>query len=108
MALHVVGYIVPLIVAALAIPMFLGRVPPNDLYGYRTRKTHSSPEIWYEANRVAGRNMFVAGVLALAVNLSLWALLDLPEKELARWMSHALTALIVLSCVASYLHVRKL
>ena len=108
MAVHLVAYIVPLIVAAVSVPMLLGRVPPNQLYGYRTRKTLSSPDIWYKANRVAGRNMFAAGALALIVNLCLWALLERPEKALTLWMANVLTALLVLSCVVSYLQVRRL
>ena len=53
--------------AALGVPMLLGRVPPNSLYGFRTPATVGEPALWYPANRYAGRRMIEAGlVLALA------------------------------------------
>lgn len=51
----------------LSIPMILGKVPPNPIYGFRTRKTLSDPEIWYDVNEFAGKLMFVwGGVMAVA------------------------------------------
>jgi hypothetical protein len=44
----------PVVFFALVIPLVLGIVPPNDLYGFRTAKTMSSRETWYPANRIAG------------------------------------------------------
>lgn len=51
-----------LLIVLLAIPMILGKVRPNRLYGFRTRKTLSDPEIWFPANRAAGFAMVVAGL----------------------------------------------
>ena len=51
---HLIGFVVPLVVLVLSMPMILDRVPPNSAYGFRTPKTLSSPEVWYPANRAAG------------------------------------------------------
>lgn len=45
----------------LAIPMIQRKVAPNPVYGFRTPKTLSSPDIWYPANEYSGRVMVVAG-----------------------------------------------
>ena len=65
-------YVVPLIVAAASLPMILGKVGPNRIYGFRTRKTLSDPSIWYPANRAAGWFTLASAVVALAFNLDLW------------------------------------
>ena len=50
----------------LGLPLMLGMVPRNDLYGFRTEKTFSDPAIWYAANRASGRALVIAG-LAIAI-----------------------------------------
>ena len=47
----------------------MGRVPPNHLYGCRTRRTLSDPRIWYEANRTSGKDFLISGVLVLVASL---------------------------------------
>ena len=56
-----------LLVAGIAIPMILRKVPPNPWYGFRLAKTRRNPDIWYTANEYAGKLMVVAGaVITLA------------------------------------------
>jgi hypothetical protein len=33
------------LLAALSVPMIMGKIPPNGLYGFRVRKTMENPEI---------------------------------------------------------------
>ena len=42
--------VVGLLIVGLSIPLIRRRVKPNRLYGFRTPKTMSSEQIWYEAN----------------------------------------------------------
>lgn len=75
---------VGVLTVALAIPMILGKVPPNNLYGFRTTKTLSDPEIWYPANAYAGKWLLVWGVImVVAAFLPLWLLPDLTEDGYA-------------------------
>ena len=56
-----------------AIPLLLGKVPRNGFYGFRTKLTRSSDEIWYPANRVAAKALLAWGILNLAVAIpSFW------------------------------------
>jgi uncharacterized membrane protein len=51
----------------VAIPLVLRMVPPNVIYGFRTRTTLSDDAIWFEANAHFGRRLIVTslcGVIA--------------------------------------------
>jgi uncharacterized membrane protein len=52
-----------LLLVALCVPMTYDKIPPNSFYGFRTPRTLSDPNVWYPANRVAGRNLALAGIL---------------------------------------------
>ncbi len=60
-----------LLLIAVSVPMIRGRVKPNLFYGFRTRKTLSSKEIWYPANRYAGKALAIAGAVQSIVALGL-------------------------------------
>lgn len=53
-----------LLVAALGVPLALGRVGPNPWYGFRTPRTMTDPEVWWVANRMTGWALFASGVAA--------------------------------------------
>src|SRR5712691_4443518 len=81
---------VGLLVAALALPMMYDKIPPNGFYGFRTPRTMSDPNLWYPANRVAGRNLAVAGVIVSTTALVVFAIHKSIQPRTA-----ALTLLIV-------------
>jgi uncharacterized membrane protein len=57
-------FLIPaLLIAAAAVPLILGLVPRNRLYGVRTPRTLSADRIWYPANRLGGGVFFAASVL---------------------------------------------
>jgi hypothetical protein len=62
--------IVATILGGLSIPLVLGKIGPNAIYGFRTERTLSDPSIWYAANALAGRLSIVCAlamyVLAIA------------------------------------------
>jgi len=91
------------VLAAVSIPMILQKVPPNPLYGLRTKLTLSKSEIWYPANAFSGRMLLGAAGLSLAI---LWVL---PEAILARpWIPLAVFMVPLLaSVVASFLYLRR-
>jgi uncharacterized membrane protein len=49
----------------LSIPMIQGSIKPNRVYGFRTAKTLSDAKVWYSANRLIGRDLFIAGSAVL-------------------------------------------
>ena len=53
----------PAVVILASVPLVLKLVPRNGVYGFRTRRTVESDEVWYPANRAAGIAMIVAAVV---------------------------------------------
>jgi len=51
----------------LGIPLAAGRVKPNSLYGFRTRRTLNDAAAWYAANRVCGWWCISTGLATLLV-----------------------------------------
>lgn len=52
---------VGLLFVALAIPLALNKVPPNQWYGFRVPATLNDPDVWYAVNAFTGRCMIWAG-----------------------------------------------
>ena len=52
-----------LLLAAISIPMIMGKIPPNGLYGFRVKKTMENPEIWYPVNAYSGKWLLAAGLV---------------------------------------------
>ncbi len=60
-----------LILIGVSIPLVLKKIPPNQWYGFRVPKTFSSDHIWYEANRVAGIDLCLAGGAVIGASVVL-------------------------------------
>ena len=54
-----------IVILALAIPLIMRRVPPNGLYGVRTKAAFASANDWYRINHIGGRYLAVAGALVV-------------------------------------------
>ena len=57
------------LIAILALPLALNLVPPNRIYGYRTRSTLANRELWFRINRVAGLTLIAGSAVALSIYL---------------------------------------
>src|SRR5205823_6259067 len=53
---------VGLLLAALSVPLILGKVGPNPLYGFRVRQTLEDPAVWYPANAYAAKGLLGVGL----------------------------------------------
>jgi hypothetical protein len=60
-------WVVPVILIVLSVPLILGKVPRNRLYGFRTAYTMSSEKIWYRANKIGGIAVLTSGLFWLAI-----------------------------------------
>jgi len=60
--------------ALLSIPLVLEKVPPNPVYGYRTRATLGDEALWYRANAFFGRKFLLGSILAAVVAVPLFKL----------------------------------
>lgn len=63
-----ISFLVPCaIIAVVSVPLMLNVVPPNRIYGFRTRRTLENRELWFRANRFAGWALFIASVTSAAI-----------------------------------------
>lgn len=83
-------------------PLAGGRVPPNRWYGLRVRATFADEQIWYEANRVTGRDMMALGAVVVLVTLLLPHLVRLRENEYAGLSAMVLGIGALLSAVRGW------
>jgi uncharacterized membrane protein len=51
-----------LLLSALSIPLILGKISPNGLYGFRVPQTLDNPDLWYPVNTYAGWRLLVTGL----------------------------------------------
>jgi uncharacterized membrane protein len=56
-----------LLIFAFAIPLILRRVPPNGIYGIRTKAAFASESDWYRINAIGGRYFAISGLVILIV-----------------------------------------
>jgi uncharacterized membrane protein len=52
------------LIAVASIPLMLKLVPPNPIYGVRTRKTLEDAEVWYNVNVFGGRALLAASIFS--------------------------------------------
>ena len=80
----------------LGLPLNYEKVPPNWFYGFRTRKTLSSKEIWYPVNRVTGIDMIRIGIVIAASALVMLGLRHSVAPETGVIIVGAIGALMAL------------
>ena len=67
-----------LLLILVAIPLALRKVPPNVIYGYRTRATLADEDVWYEANAYFGRRLIVSCLIGAGAAWALYVLHPFP------------------------------
>ena len=86
-----------------SLPLALRMVPPNPVYGFRTRFTRSSREVWFDANAFAGRAMLAASIV------SGFILLAAPLPLGRGWAAPAIVFVpMALATLAMWLYLRHL
>ncbi len=106
---HLAGLVVPGVILVVSLPMILGKVGPNNIYGFRTRKTLSSREVWYPANRAAGWFTGAAAVLSICFNLELWRIVpEWPPDRIMAWTIGGTLVPQAMAVLAAFLYLRRL
>jgi SdpI/YfhL protein family len=87
----------------MSIPLIMGVVPPNRLYGFRTAATLSNDALWYRVNRFAGWAFFIAGIASGTL------LLAIERGMLATWVPDVGAFLVpmVVAMIASWVYLRS-
>jgi uncharacterized membrane protein len=89
---------VGLAAAVLSVPLIVGIVPRNRLYGFRVPATLGDDRVWYAINRRVGAEMLIAGSALAALSIAFdeaGLTSGLPGAIPGIVMGAAVTALIV-------------
>jgi len=57
----------------ISLPLIFRKVPPNPVYGYRTRATLSDETLWYEVNAYFGLRFLFASLFSACIAVALYA-----------------------------------
>jgi uncharacterized membrane protein len=88
----------------VAVPLVIGVIPRNRLYGFRTKKTLSDDEIWYRVNRLAGIAIMIASSVYVTVAVT-WPYHRAAADNFSIWLLHLAAfagSLIMALCVAAW------
>jgi len=96
-----------LLFIALSVPLILGKVPPNQFYGYRTKKVLSNPDIWYPVNRYGGWALLWAGVVTVAASVVLFFIPELNFESYNNICLIIMSTVLIISTLLSYLYTRR-
>jgi len=63
---YIIGFFfINLLVIGAGIPLAMRKVRPNPTYGVRNAKLLANADLWYAANRAAGRCLVTGGLVSL-------------------------------------------
>jgi len=97
-----------LLLAGLAVPLILYKIPPNGIYGFRLPSTINEPKLWYQVNAYAGRRFLVVGLGTSAGAIILYYI-TLPDVErFALSCLGVFLALFIWGLVSNFLYLRSL
>ena len=94
------------LILLVSIPLVLGIVPRNRVYGIRTCKTMSDDSIWYPANRFGGWALIISSGISVVVS---WMMPYDPMQFSTFLLALAgFTAPLMLGVIATLWYSRKL
>jgi uncharacterized membrane protein len=64
MMITVVLLLLCVVIAVVSVPLMLRLIPPNPIYGVRTRRTMAEPAVWFDVNAFGGAVLLGAAGLA--------------------------------------------
>lgn len=96
-----------LLLAALAIPLVLRKVPRNVIYGFRTRSTLGDDATWYAANAHFGRGLLIASLFT-AVGIAILYQISLDPAVFLRVSVGVLVAPLAVAILSTSRFVRSL
>jgi len=88
-----------LILFIVGVPLAIGVIPRNRLYGFRTKRTLADDAVWFRVNRVAGIAIMIASAIYGLVAMAR----PYDDRDFSVWLLHlaAFAIPLVLAIVLS-------
>jgi hypothetical protein len=96
-----------LVLAGLSVPLILGKIPPNGLYGFRIPSTQQNPELWYKVNAYSGRRLLLVGLGTSVGSILLYYTVDSSVDAYALSCLGLFLALFMWAIITSFLYLRS-
>ncbi len=87
-----------LIEAAVGIPFFFKKVPPNKIFGYKRIIKLKNDELWYSFHRMFGKNLILSGIILILMSVLIMLFFRNAEGEILRNIN--IVVMIVLLAIA--------
>ena len=96
------------LLAGLAVPLLLDKVPPNGWYGFRVPSTLYNADLWYKVNRYMARWMLLSGIITVAGAVALFFVPSLSVDAYAWLCLLIFAAPFAAGVVLSFRYLRRL
>ena len=96
------------LLAGLAVPLLLDKVPPNGWYGFRVPSTLYNPDLWYKVNRYMARWLLAAGIVTMVGAIGLTFVPGLSVDAYAWLCLLVFSAAFLPGLVLSFRYLRRL
>ncbi len=99
--------VVAVMVIVGALPLYLGLVGPNQLYGIRFPESFQSEANWYRINSYGGAALLVWGLATLLVSFEVMVPSLLPQRP-RLWLGLLYPISVVVPLLLTYLYALRL
>ncbi len=97
-----------LLLAALSIPLILGKIGPNPWYGFRVKKTLNNPAVWYPANAYAAKRLLLVGLVSSLFAFLFYFVPNIDLNTYAIGCAVVTVGGLIVAVIQSILHLRTL
>ena len=97
-----------LLLIGLSIPLILGKIKPNGLYGFRVKSTLENPSLWYAVNNYAGWRLLATGLVTVVSAVGLYLIQGLSLDNYALTCLGVFGVVFMGGLVQSVLYFRKI
>jgi len=97
-----------LLLAALSIPLIMGKIGPNPWYGFRVKRTLADPAVWYAVNAYSAKWLLAVGIVNVVAAVVLYFVPDIDVAVYASSCGAIAVAGLVVALVQSIRFLRSL
>lgn len=91
----------------ISIPLFMGKIKMNRLYGIRFHKSFESQECWYKINRYGAKRIVIWSIPIMIIGI-IALFVPLQGRGLKEILFALAPCLILIAVIESYLYARRL